>query len=90
MKFLRKRILHLSDIPGDIDSVISVDEKKEVDPQLVGMAQDDVDEIWHRIVKLYKTGGASRHLGQYQASGQSADVPRHRPRAGQWPGRRTG
>jgi CubicO group peptidase (beta-lactamase class C family) len=56
MKFLRKRILHLSDIPRDLDSVITVDKKKEVDPQLVGMAQDDVDEIWHRIVKLYKTG----------------------------------
>ncbi len=56
MNFLRKRILHLSDIPGDLDSVISVDEKKEVDPQLVGMQREDVDEIWHRIVKLYKTG----------------------------------
>lgn len=56
MDFLRKRILHLSDIPRDLDSVITIDEKKEVDPQLVGMVQDDVDEIWHNIVKLYKTG----------------------------------
>ena len=56
MEFLRKRILHLSDIPRDLDSVITVDKKKEVDPQLACMAQDAVDEIWHNIVKLYKTG----------------------------------
>jgi len=56
MKFLRKRILHLSHIPRDLDSVITIDEKKEVDPQLVGMQQGDIDEIWHNIVKLYKTG----------------------------------
>ena len=56
MTFLRKRILHLSDIPPDLDSVISIDRKKEVDPQLVGMQQDDVEEIWRHVVKLYRSG----------------------------------
>ena len=56
MNYLRKRILHLSDIPADLDSVISIDHKKEVDPQQVGMAQADIDEIWHNLVKLYQTG----------------------------------
>ena len=56
MKLLRKRLLHLSDIPADLDSVITIDAPKEVDPQQVGMARADVDEIWGNIVKLYKTG----------------------------------
>jgi CubicO group peptidase (beta-lactamase class C family) len=56
MNFLRKRIFHLSQIPHDLESVITIDAKKEVDPQLVDMQQDDIDEIWHNIVKLYKTG----------------------------------
>ena len=50
MNYLRKRILHLSDIPADLDSVISIDHKKEVEPQQVGMAQADIDEIWHNLV----------------------------------------
>jgi hypothetical protein len=56
MTFLRKRILHLSDIPSDLNSITSIDDKKEVDPQLVGMYQSDIDEIWHHVVKLYKCG----------------------------------
>jgi CubicO group peptidase (beta-lactamase class C family) len=56
MKFLRKRLLHLSDIPTDLDSVSSIDTKKEVDPQQVGMQQGDVDEIWSNVVKLYRAG----------------------------------
>lgn len=56
MKRLRKRLFHLSDIPADVDSVITIDERSEVDPGQVGMSQDDVDEIWGNIVRLYKTG----------------------------------
>ncbi|MFT6273974.1 MAG: CubicO group peptidase (beta-lactamase class C family) [Halioglobus sp.] len=56
MTFLRKRILHLSDIPSDLNSITSIDDKKEVDPQLVGMHQSDIDEIWHHVVNLYKCG----------------------------------
>lgn len=56
MKRLRKHLFHLSDIPADVDSVTTVDERSEVDPGQVGMSQDDVDEIWGNIVRLYKTG----------------------------------
>jgi len=56
MKRLRKRLFHLSDIPADVDSVITIDNRNEVDPRQVGMSQDDVDEIWGNIVRLYKTG----------------------------------
>jgi CubicO group peptidase (beta-lactamase class C family) len=56
MEYLRKRVLHLSKIPRDLDSVITIDAKKEVDPQQVGMKQADVDEIWDNLIKVYKTG----------------------------------
>jgi CubicO group peptidase (beta-lactamase class C family) len=56
MEYIRKRVLHLSKIPRDLDSVITIDANKEVDPQLVGMKQADVDHIWDNIVKVYKTG----------------------------------
>jgi len=56
MKFLRKRLFHLSDIPRDLDAVTSIDETRETDPQAVGMQQHDVDTIWANVEKLYRTG----------------------------------
>lgn len=56
MKLLRKQVFHLSDIPRDLDSVITIDSKKEVDPRDVGLLPADVDRIWDNIIKLYKTG----------------------------------
>tara|TARA_R110001592_G_scaffold363372_1_gene686133 strand:+ start:255900 stop:257195 length:1296 start_codon:yes stop_codon:yes gene_type:complete len=56
MKLLRKHVLHLSDIPRDLGSVINIDSKKEVDPHEVGLLQTDVEQIWDNIIKVYKTG----------------------------------
>lgn len=56
MKLLRKHVFHLSDIPRDLESVTTIDRKKEVDPRDVGLLQADVDRIWGAIVKLYRTG----------------------------------
>jgi CubicO group peptidase (beta-lactamase class C family) len=56
MELLRKKVLHLSAIPRDLDSVISIDADKEVDPQEVGMLQTDVEKIWDNVIKVYKTG----------------------------------
>ncbi|MDH4040702.1 MAG: beta-lactamase family protein [Gammaproteobacteria bacterium] len=56
MKLLRKHVFHLSDIPGDLDSVITIDGKSEVNPREVGLLQSDVDHIWDNIIKIYKTG----------------------------------
>jgi len=56
MEFLRKQVLHLSAIPRDLDSVITIDSAKEVDPQEVGMLHADVERIWDNVVKVYKTG----------------------------------
>ena len=56
MEFLRKQVLHLSAIPRDLDSVISIDHAKEVDPQEVGMLQADIEKIWDNVIKVYKTG----------------------------------
>ena len=56
MKLLRKHLFHLSDIPRDLDSVISIDTKMETDPCEVGLLQSDVDHIWDKIIKVYRTG----------------------------------
>ncbi|MBP6700078.1 MAG: beta-lactamase family protein [Halioglobus sp.] len=56
MKLLRKHVFHLSDIPRDLDSVITIAKKQEVDPRDVGLLQSDVDRIWDSIIRLYKTG----------------------------------
>lgn len=56
MELLRKQVFHLSAIARDLDSVISIDRHKEVDPQEVGMLQADVEKIWDNVIKLYKTG----------------------------------
>ena len=56
MKFLRKRVLQLCDVPRDLDSVITIDSDREVEPGLVGMQQADVDAIWDQVIKLYKSG----------------------------------
>ncbi len=56
LDLVRRRILHLSKIPRDLDSVITIDTKQETDPRELGMRQADVDAIWDNIVKLYKCG----------------------------------
>ena len=56
MKLLRKHVLHMSDIPRDLDSVTDINSKAEVDPQDVGLKSADVDAIWKNIVSIYKTG----------------------------------
>lgn len=56
MKLLRKHVFHLSDIPRDLDSVITIDSRKEVDPRELGLLQSDVDRIWDSIIRMYKTG----------------------------------
>jgi CubicO group peptidase (beta-lactamase class C family) len=56
MKLLRKHLLHVSDIPRDLDSVITIDSRQEVDPREVGLLQSDVDHIWDAIIRVYKTG----------------------------------
>lgn len=56
MKLLRKHVFHLSDIPRDLDAVITIDSRKEVDPRELGLLQSDVDRIWDSIIRMYKTG----------------------------------
>lgn len=56
MEFLRKQVLHLSAMPRDLDSVITIDSAKETDPQDVGMLHADVEKIWDNVIKVYKTG----------------------------------
>jgi CubicO group peptidase (beta-lactamase class C family) len=56
MDILRKRLLHLSDIPRDLDEVTTIDTRQEVDPQDVGLNAADVNAIWDNVVKLYRSG----------------------------------
>lgn len=56
MELLRKQVFHLSDIPRDLDPLITIDKKKEVEPRDVGLLQPDVERIWGLVIKLYKTG----------------------------------
>ena len=56
MDLLRKHLLHMSRIPGDLDSVITVDTRLETDPRELGVSQASLDAIWDNIVKVYKCG----------------------------------
>lgn len=54
--FLRSQLLQLCHVPRDLDSVITVDGKREVNPRDVGMKRADVDAIWDQVIKLYRSG----------------------------------
>ena len=88
MKLLRKHVFHLSDVPRDLDSVIHIDSKKEVDPHEVGLLQSDVDKIWDNIIKVYKTGvhpaitACIRHQGKVLLSRSIGHVSGNGPNDG--------
>ena len=56
MEFLRKQVFHLSAMPRDLDSIITIDRARETDPQDVGMLHADVEKIWDNVIKVYRTG----------------------------------
>lgn len=56
MEFLRKQVFHLSAMPRDLDSIITIDSARETDPQDVGMLHADVEKIWDNVIKVYRTG----------------------------------
>ncbi len=88
MKLLRKHVFHLSDIPGDLESVTTIDRKSEVDPHEVGLLQSDVDHLWDNIVKIYKTGvhpaitACIRHQGKVLLSRSIGHVSGNGPNDG--------
>ena len=88
MKLLRKHVFHLSNIPRDLDSVINIDSKREVDPHEVGLLQSDVDKIWDNIIKVYKTGvhpaitACIRHQGKVLLSRSIGHVSGNGPNDG--------
>ena len=56
MKLLRKRLFHLSDVPADLDEVITIDHKQETSPGELDISQADLDAIWDQVLKLYRSG----------------------------------
>ncbi len=55
-KFFRKQLLHLIDVPRDLEPIISIDAKAEVDPQEVDMTLADVEAIWDSVLRFYRSG----------------------------------
>ncbi len=88
MKLLRKHVFHLSEIPRDLDSVINIDSKAEVDPRDVGLLHSDVDRIWDDIIKIYRTGvhpaitACIRHQGKVLMSRSIGHVRGNGPEDG--------
>jgi len=56
MSFIRRKVLRLSPVPDDLDEVIRIDARKEVDPEIVGLRRTDIDPIWDEVIKLYRAG----------------------------------
>jgi CubicO group peptidase (beta-lactamase class C family) len=56
MGIIRRRILRLVEIPRDLDPVVRIDTKKEVEPESVGLSRAAVDRTWDHAIRLYRTG----------------------------------
>jgi CubicO group peptidase (beta-lactamase class C family) len=56
MGIIRRRVLRLIEMPRDLDEVIVIDRKKEVDPGEAGLHPSDVERIWDHVIKVYRTG----------------------------------
>jgi CubicO group peptidase (beta-lactamase class C family) len=53
---LRRRILDAAEIPRDLSEVTHTAGREEVDPELVGMTREGVEEIWKSVERIYATG----------------------------------
>jgi CubicO group peptidase (beta-lactamase class C family) len=56
MKLITNKYIKRSPIPKDLDSVITIDHKKEAPANSVGMEKADIDAIWGKVIDIYKTG----------------------------------
>lgn len=56
MSLLRRKLLRLSPLPEDLDEVIRIDARREVDPAEVGLRQADIDRVWSQLIKVYRSG----------------------------------
>jgi CubicO group peptidase (beta-lactamase class C family) len=56
MGIIRRRVLRLIEMPRDLDEVIVIDRRKEVDPREVGLRPADVARVWDHVIELYRTG----------------------------------
>jgi CubicO group peptidase (beta-lactamase class C family) len=77
MGFIRQNLMHLSTIPKDLDSVITIDSKAEVNPAEVSLNDTDVQAIWDQVIDLYKTGthpAISIHLRRHGKTFMSRSI----------------
>ena len=45
-----------ADVPENIDAIVEIDIKSEVDPGKVGLNAGDIDEVWGKTVQFYRSG----------------------------------
>jgi CubicO group peptidase (beta-lactamase class C family) len=56
MDFVRRKLLRLSPVPEDLDEVIRIDTRQEVDPSDVGLSRAEIDRVWDELIKVYRSG----------------------------------
>lgn len=54
--FFRRKVWRLGAVPRDLDSIIRIDARKEVDPESVGLSRRDLDYVWDQVINVYRTG----------------------------------
>ena len=53
---LRRLVLDTTEVPRDLSQVTRIARREEVDPELVGMTREGVEEIWRSVERIYGTG----------------------------------
>lgn len=51
-----RKLLRLSSLPEDLDEVIRIDARREVDPAEAGLRRADLDRVWDEVIKVYRSG----------------------------------
>ena len=51
-----RKLLRLSSLPEDLDEVIRIDTRREVDPAEAGLRRADLDRVWDEVIKVYRSG----------------------------------
>lgn len=56
MNTLTRRALNTASIPRDLESVTTINAAAEVAPALAGVSAGTLDNVWHSVERLYRTG----------------------------------
>ena len=56
MRFIRQKLLRLSSLPEDLDEVIRIDTRREMNPEALGLERADIERAWGEVVNVYRSG----------------------------------